>query len=86
MWLVIECCGIACIICCYLTVFFVMVAFVRIGVWEELLAGDFKAYAHLAVFMFNVFFILASHIKCMTTQPGVLPKDYEELDPKMLPP
>lgn len=21
-----------------------------------------------------------SHIKCMTTEPGVLPKDYDELD------
>lgn len=30
--------------------------------------------------------IIASHLKCMTTEPGVLPRDYEELDSKKLPP
>lgn len=29
--------------------------------------------------------ILASHIKCMTTEPGFLPKDHEELDSEKLP-
>lgn len=30
--------------------------------------------------------IIACHLKCMTTEPGVLPRDYEELDSKKLPP
>lgn len=29
--------------------------------------------------------IIASHIKCMTSEPGLLPRDYEELDPAKLP-
>ena len=40
---------------------------------------------HLSIFSFNVFMIIASHIKCMTTEPGLLPREYEELDPNKLP-
>jgi hypothetical protein len=58
-----------------------MFAFVRVGIWEELLVGDYWAYIHLSIFCFNVFMIIASHLKCMFTEPGVLPRDYEELDP-----
>ena len=86
MWFVIEACGIVCVFFTYATVFVVQYAFVRIGVWEELLAGDFWAFIHMLVFHFNVFMIIASHMKCMTTEPGVLPRDYEELDPTKLPP
>ena len=80
MWLVWEPCGIVCVIITYLTVFTVQFAFVRIGIWEELMAGDKWAYIHLLIFHYNVFMIIASHLKCMTTEPGVLPRDYEELD------
>ena len=86
MWFVVEACGIVCVIFTYLTVFTVQFAFVRIGVWEDLLQGDYWAMGHLAVFSYNVFMIIASHLKCMTSEPGVLPKDYEELDPQKLPP
>jgi hypothetical protein len=58
---------------------------VRIGIWEELLEGNFWGYLHLSIFSFNVFMIIASHLKCMLTEPGVLPIDYEELDPNKLP-
>ncbi len=85
MWFVIEACGIVCAIFTYVTVFTVQYAFVRIGVWEDLLVGDPWAYLHMLVFHFNVFMIIASHLKCMTTEPGVLPRDYEELDPTKLP-
>lgn len=44
------------------------------------MAGNWKAYAHLLVFQYHVILIYCSHIKCMTSEPGVLPKDYEELD------
>lgn len=85
MWFVFEACGIACIIFCYFTVFFVQWAFIRIGVWEDLLAGNFWGYFHLAIFSFNVAMIIASHLKCMLTEPGALPRDYEELDSSKLP-
>lgn len=86
MWFVIEACGIVCVVICYLTVFTVQVAFIRVGVWEELLNGDVYAWIHMAIFNFNVFMIIASHLKCMMSEPGVLPKDYEELDGSKLPP
>lgn len=86
MWVVFECCGIACVIICYLTVFTVQLAFIRIAVWEQLIAGDPWAYLNMLVFNYNVFMIIASHLKCMLSEPGCLPKDYEELDGSKLPP
>ena len=80
MWLVIEACGFVCVIITYITVFTVMLGFIRVGIWEELLNGDIWGYIHLAIFSYNVFMIIASHLKCMLSEPGVLPKDYEELD------
>lgn len=86
MWIVIEACGIACVIMCYLTVFTVQVGFIRIALWDDLLKGDLWAFINLIVFSYNVFMIIASHLKCMLSEPGVLPKDYEELDGSKLPP
>ena len=86
MWFVIEACGIACVIITYMTVFTVQLAFIRIGVWEELVSGDIWGYLHLLVFSYHVFMIIASHLKCMLSEPGVLPRDYEELDANKLPP
>lgn len=80
MWFVIEACGIVCAVCTYLTVFTVQFGFIRIGIWDLLMEGSYWAYFHLLIFQFNVFMIIASHVKCMTTEPGVLPRDYEELD------
>jgi hypothetical protein len=85
MWMVYEACGIVCVIICYFTVFTVSLAFVRIGIWDDLLAGNMWAYLHLSVFSYNVFMIIASHLKCMLSEPGVLPRDYEELDGNKLP-
>jgi hypothetical protein len=86
MWLVYEACGIVCVIITYFTVFTVMLAFVRVGIWEELVSGDPWGYIHLIIFSYNVFMIIASHLKCMLSEPGVLPIDYEELDASKLPP
>jgi hypothetical protein len=85
MWIVYEGCGIACVIITYLTVFTVQVAFIRVGIWEELTSFDPWGYLHLAIFSYNVFMIIASHLKCMLSEPGVLPRDYEELDGSKLP-
>ena len=32
------------------------------------------------MFQYHVALIYCSHIKCMTTEPGLLAKDYDELD------
>ena len=47
--------------------------------------GDIWGYVHLTIFLYHVFLIIASHLKCMLSEPGVLPKDYEELDSSKLP-
>ena len=69
----------------YFVVVFVYFGFVRIGVWEELLNGDTRAYIHFAVFQYHCFMIFLSHFKCMTTEPGVLPMDREVLHFTKLP-
>lgn len=85
MWFVVEACGIVCAVITYLTVFSVQYGFIRIGIWEELMMGSPWAFFHLIIFSFNVFMIIASHLKCMTSEPGCLPRDYEELDSNKLP-
>ena len=85
MWFVIEACGIICIFITYATVFIVQLGMIRIGIWEDLLKGSYWAYLHLLIFLFNVAMIIASHFKCMTTEPGFLPKDYDELESQKLP-
>jgi len=47
--------------------------------------GDIWGYIHLTIFLYHVFLIIASHLKCMLSEPGVLPRDYEELDSSKLP-
>jgi palmitoyltransferase len=85
MWFVWEACGIVCAIFTYIVVFTVQYGFIRIGIWEDLVVGNPWAFIHLSIFSFNVFMIIASHLKCMTTEPGLLPRDYEELNPDKLP-
>jgi len=58
----------------------VQVGFLRIGIWESLLAKNTSAFIHLLIFQYHVALIFWSHFKCMTTEPGVLPKEYEDLD------
>ena len=85
MWFVWEPCGIICSFFTYVIVFTVQYGFLRVGIWEDLLQGNDWAWIHLTVFSFNVFMIIASHLKCMTTEPGLLPLEYDELDPNKLP-
>jgi hypothetical protein len=42
--------------------------------------GDPMAYLHLIVFQYHVMMIFWAHFKCMTSEPGVLPKEYLELN------
>ena len=51
MWLVTnDWCGLACAACTYFIVVFVYFGFIRIGIWEQLVEGDNKAYLHFIVF------------------------------------
>lgn len=75
MWLVVEdWCGLGCAIGTYLIVIVVYCGFIRIGIWEQLVEGESIAYLHLFIFQTSCFMIYWTHWKCMTTQPGVLPK------------
>ena len=85
MWLILEECGAFCAMFTYFVVVFVYFGFVRIGVWEEILQGDVRAYVHFMVFQYHCFMIFLCHFKCMTSEPGVLPKDYEMLQFTKLP-
>jgi hypothetical protein len=80
MWCIIDAAGIVCVVITYLTVMMGTIGFLRIGIWEELLVGDPWAIFQLVVFHYHVVMIYWSHVKCMTTEPGVLDKGYEELD------
>jgi hypothetical protein len=62
------------------------VGFIRIGLWEQLLAGQTSAYIHLAVFQYHCVMIFWAHFKCMTTDPGSLPKNYDSIMFKKLQP
>ena len=80
MWINIEISGVICGLMTYGVVLTVQVGMVRIGLWEGLQDGQLWAYINLLVFQYHVALIFWSHFKCMTTEPGVLPYDYEELD------
>ena len=73
MWLIKEECGVCCALFTYFIVVFVYLGFVRIGIWEEIQAGEPMAIIHFIIFQYNCFMIFMSHFKCMTTEPGVLP-------------
>ena len=85
MWLILEECGAVCALFTYFVVVFVYFGFVRVGVWEEILAGDMRGYIHFFIFQYHCFMIFLSHFKCMTTEPGLLPKEYETLQYTKLP-
>jgi hypothetical protein len=80
MWCVFETGGWICCVITHCTVITVGIGFIRAALWEDILAGEWSAFVHLLIFQYHCFMIYWSHIKCMTTEPGVLPKDYDELD------
>jgi hypothetical protein len=80
LWLICECAGVVCVVITYLTVLTVQLGMIRIGLWERLMAGDIWAYIHLGVFQYHVALIFISHVKCMMSEPGVLPRKCNSLD------
>ena len=79
MWLIVECAGVICAFLTYVIVLTVQVGMIRVGIWEGLLKGDMKAWIHLFVFQYHCIMIFWSPFKCMTSEPGVLPKNYDTL-------
>ena len=80
MWLITDCCGIVCAAFTYFIVVSVYWGFVRIGVWDEIREGSFMAILQFLIFQYHCFLIFMSHFKCMTTDPGCLPKEIESLN------
>ena len=85
MWLILEECGVICAIFTYFIVIFVYWGFIRVGIWEEIQEGSLWAIINFIIFQYHCVLIFMSHFKCMTTEPGVLPKDTEVLDFHKLP-
>lgn len=79
MWLIIEECGVCCAFITYFVVTFVYWGFIRVGIWEMIQVKDPMALFHFVIFQYNCIMIFTSHFKCMTTEPGCLPKDTDEL-------
>lgn len=85
MWLIIEECGVVCAIFTYGIVTTVYFGFVRVGIWEQLFTDTTWALLNFVVFQYHCFMIFMAHFKCMTTDPGTLPKETETLEFKKLP-
>jgi len=73
-----DLCGMACAILTYFVVMIVGMGFVRIGIWEGLVEFEPLAWLNLALFKGYCIMIYWSHFKCMTSEPGLLPKNYTE--------
>ena len=51
MWLILnDVCGLVCVVFTYLVVIVVYLGFIRIGIWEQIQAGDIKALIHFSIF------------------------------------
>ena len=57
----------------------VYLGFIRIGIWEDMYDHPWYALANFVVFQYHCFMIFMSHFKCMTTEPGLLPKERDML-------
>jgi len=58
----------------------VAVAHVRIGLWEDLVAGEIWAYCAFGVFCYHTVLVYLSHGRVMGTGPGYIPKNCDKLD------
>ena len=80
MWIVLnDLCGLACALVTYFIVVSVYLGFIRIGIWEGLVSGHLSALLHFLFFQATCFMIFWSHFKCMTSEPGILPRNVNEL-------
>lgn len=83
----IDPCGIVCVILAYAIVLFVDYSFIQIGLSTELSNGDAVTIIHLCIMQIIVIFIFWTHIKCMLSDPGVLPMNKgRELEVSLLSP
>ena len=63
-----------------LIVTFVAFVTVRVGLWDHLWDGEPMAYFFLSVFCYHTVLIYLCHYRILATEPGYIPKNYEELD------
>ncbi len=84
LWLIFEGAGVVCAFLTYVIVLTVQIGMIRVGVWEGMMKGELWAFINLAVFQYHCVMIFWSHFKCMTTEPGVLPKNYDTLSFKKM--
>ena len=50
MWCITECAGVVCAFFTYVIVLTVTLGMIRVGIWEDLLKGEWKAWVHFIVF------------------------------------
>ena len=79
VWFIFECAGAVCGLITPIVVLTVTMGMIRVGIWEGLMKGEWKSFVHLIVFQYHCIMIYWSHVKCMMTEPGVLPKNYNTL-------
>lgn len=72
-WFIKDLCGYICIFFTYFTLAVVDMGVIFFSIKDELLNGDVGAIIHAIIFNSIIFIISASHIKCMTTDPGTVP-------------
>ena len=75
MRLVIDICGIVCAFLTYIIVLVVDWSFIEIGLFPELSKIDLISFIHLFIMHIIIILIFWSHIKCMLTDPGLLPQN-----------
>ena len=78
--------GVVCAILTYVIVLTVQIGMIRVGVWEGLLQGELSSIVNIVIFQYHCIMIYLTHFKCMTTEPGVLPKNYDSLSFKKIAP
>jgi len=75
MRLVIDICGIVCAFFTYVIVLVVDWSFIQIGLYPELSQKEIISFVHLFIMHMIIVLIFWSHVKCMLTDPGLLPKN-----------
>ena len=85
VWCVKDLCGYVAVFFTYATLLVVDFSFVRVGIWYELRTHPVWAYTHCFLFQALIALISTCHLKCMFTNPGTLPRNYQYLNIQRLP-
>lgn len=83
-WFVRDICGYICIFFTYFTLTVVDLGVLFFSLKNRLLRGEALAWTHALIFNCIIATIVTAHVRCMTTNPGTLPKQ-TSLNYKKLP-